>query len=251
MMPSSNLPLSAATPLAMARRADISRRVAKLGWYLPLSLALHAALLAVLMLRQPAPAIPVRTERSVAVEIVASAPVARPSAVDISKKDPPPERAALTPDKIMAARRKSAARPNPADNDPDAMVTATRIYSGKALADARSAAARRAMQSLDPEERIIQLCDTEAMEQVHRWRSDFAPDSIVAYATEDPRLFEKTLRADGAAFHSRGNWYAMRFSCDVSADGATVLAFAFRVGKPIPRADWSGYGLVANTDAAD
>jgi hypothetical protein len=51
------------------------------------------------------------------------------------------------------------------------------------------------------------------------------------------------IRADGAAFLSAGEWYTLRFDCGLSADHATVVSFAFKVGETIPHDQWERHNL--------
>ena len=53
------------------------------------------------------------------------------------------------------------------------------------------------------------------------------------------------MTADGAAFRSKGRWYGLQFTCDLSADGQSVTGFAFLVGDAIPREKWDAFGLAA------
>ena len=51
--------------------------------------------------------------------------------------------------------------------------------------------------------------------------------------------------AAGAAFRSGHNWYAIRFNCTVGHDLASVVAFQFMVGDPVPESQWDSHGLNA------
>ena len=68
------------------------------------------------------------------------------------------------------------------------MVHARQLFSASALADPHSKGAVAALGQLAAEERVIQLCNVETMEQVRRWKSDYRPDFVVAYATADAKL---------------------------------------------------------------
>ncbi len=127
--------------------------------------------------------------------------------------------------------------------EPDAMITAPQLFSDSILAGPRSRQAREALKTLDPAERIEQLCNLEAMSQIHAWKTEFEPDRVVAYAMAGVRLTRSVLQADGAAFRSRKQWYGLRFRCEVGAGGAKVAAFQFRVGEAIPRSEWAAHEL--------
>ena len=114
------------------------------------------------------------------------------------------------------------------------MVHARQLFSASALADPRSKGAVAALTQLAGEERVIQLCNVETMEQVRRWKSDYRPDFVVAYATATAKLSGATLEADGAAFRSKQRWYSVRFICRLTPDLEKVAAFEFAVGQAIP-----------------
>lgn len=132
-----------------------------------------------------------------------------------------------------------------------AMVQATHLQSAKVLADPRSAKARKALGQLAPSERIVQLCNIEAMEQVHLWKAALKPDFLVAYAMADTELSGQKLRADGGAFRSKRRWYTIGFTCEVTPDLTQVLSFAFAVGSEIPKSDWADHNLSADDGPAD
>ncbi|MBD9651792.1 DUF930 domain-containing protein [Ensifer sp. ENS09] len=129
------------------------------------------------------------------------------------------------------------------------MVQAKRFFSAAILADSRSRQALEGLSQLTADERIVQLCNLEAMEQVHRWRVDFNPDLLVAYATSNILLTGRDLRADGAAFRSRGRWFNIKFGCAVAPDIKSVVRFEFQVGDEIPKSEWEAHFLPAGAEA--
>ncbi|MCA0278996.1 MAG: DUF930 domain-containing protein [Proteobacteria bacterium] len=197
------------------------------------SLALHALLLAVLLPR-PQPFRP-PAEDAVAVELVAPAPARlpqQPAAPAAAPSGPPAPPAPATAPGPEA----------PATGQP-AMVKAHSFYAARLLADPRSRHARQALAGFAPDERAIQLCNIEAMEQIHRWKTELRPDLVVPYATGNLRIDAGSIHAEGAAFRAGGRWYGATFSCEVT-QGA-VAAFEFSVGAEIPRDRWAEYNLVS------
>ncbi len=134
---------------------------------------------------------------------------------------------------------------------PDARPTiqAKQFFSAAILADPRSRQALEGLSQLAADERIVQLCNLEAMEQVHRWRVDFIPDLLVAYAMADILLAGRNLRADGAAFRSRGRWFNIKFGCAVAPDIESVVQFEFQIGDEIPESEWEAHFLPADAKA--
>jgi hypothetical protein len=123
------------------------------------------------------------------------------------------------------------------------MVRATRLYSEASLRDPKNRPALEALPTLAPADRMEQLCDIEAMDQVHAWNADFAPERLVAYAFADATTRGNAMRAEGAAFRSRGRWFHLRFDCTLTADRRRVASFSFAVGDPVPVAEWDDHNL--------
>ncbi|MCX7305673.1 MAG: DUF930 domain-containing protein [Hyphomicrobiales bacterium] len=218
-----------------------ARPARNLPWGFPASLLIHA-LLALAVLLSPAvqELLPVAPEASVAVEILTQRQfraIAEPERASTPAVVPPvaaPESAALPP-----------ANPAPRSAAPSGVIVAKTMLSQKTLADPRSRQARRDLSTFSDSERVVQLCNLEAMDQIAAWQDSFRPDRVVAYARSDVRLSGETVVADGAAFRSRERWYDVRFSCEVAPDHAKVVAFQFQVGDPVPRKDWEDLSLPA------
>lgn len=241
------------TPLSPVHRGGEARN----RWAAPLSLVLHGALI-VMILLLPAPR---HAEPPVAdgieVEIVGTPPsVAEPDRM-APPPLPPDTAAPLSPPPPPAAAMPATPPPSAADRlpqaDPDrlpqepprqrGMVTATRMMAGKILDDPENRETRAMLASLLEDEQMIQLCSLEAMEQVAAWKSAYEPKQLVPYAREDTELTATTVRAPGGAFFSKGKWFEIEFECEVTPDRRNVVAFAFRVGEPIPPRDWEAFDL--------
>ncbi|MEP3274981.1 MAG: DUF930 domain-containing protein, partial [Stappiaceae bacterium] len=68
------------------------------------------------------------------------------------------------------------------------MIRASRIYSDDIWSNPKNREAKRVLGQLVLSERMEQLCNSEAMEQVHNWKETFAPDWLIAYALSDPMV---------------------------------------------------------------
>lgn len=210
---------------------------------LPAALCFHllfGLLLAIRTISSFAPPV----ETSVEVELVAPealtppAPAqapALPPAAEIASPPPQPAPPTTPPEKPAIP-----AAPPPAE--PPAMITARTLHSESVLANPRSRGAREALRTLDAAERIEQLCNLEAMSQIHAWKAQFESDRVVAYAMAGTKLSKTALEAEGAAFRSRKQWYGLHFRCEMAADGK-VAGFQFRVGEAIPRSEWAAHDL--------
>ncbi|MFC2249452.1 DUF930 domain-containing protein [Labrys portucalensis] len=217
---------------------------------LPAALLLHAIALALLfLLPRPAP-LEQPPENSIEVEFVAEIPKpaapapqppalpARPQAQDPTAESVPQEGA-------------RPPRPSEALPPPPAMIQARKMLSDLALADPRSRQARKMLPLLGRDERMEQLCNIEAMAQLRVWNHDLEPDLTIAYARAETRMGDAGITADGAAFRSRKQWFALKYRCDLAADLARVSAFAFQAGATIPRKDWERFNLPASDKPDD
>jgi hypothetical protein len=106
--------------------------------------------------------------------------------------------------------------------------------------DARTIAGLR---RLDPDMRLEQICDLEAMDRIAREDKRFHPDRAKSNVTAPPEHLADTLKASGGAFRSAGRWYAFAFVCKGSADHLAVTAFDYRIGDLIPKSKWADYDL--------
>ncbi|MGX5828629.1 DUF930 domain-containing protein [Mesorhizobium sp. 43Arga] len=203
-------------------------------WGISTSVALHALLAAMLAL-MPLPKRPKRLdEERVSVDILT------PQQFEASTKPPPAAAPAPTPTPTptpipSAPRSTPPAAPT--------MIRPTEMLSAKTLADPRSRQARADLATFASDERMVQLCNLEAMDQIRRWSADFQPERVVPYATAEEKVSGTTIAADGAAFRSRKNWYNLKFKCQLARDGESVIGFEFLVGDPVARDKWDEFGL--------
>ena len=93
------------------------------------------------------------------------------------------------------------------------------------------------LNKLDPQTRLEQICDLEAMNRIAR--ADRAKSDVISH----PVHGGNTLTANGAAFRQNGKWYQFSFVCKATPDHLRVLSFSYKVGEAIPEQKWSSYGL--------
>ncbi|MDR6954345.1 hypothetical protein J2X65_003715 [Ancylobacter sp. 3268] len=206
------------------------------------ALALHLAALAAALMVAAAPFVDRQEGPAIETEVISARDFDALRGVAPAPSGPPP--AAAAPE---VPATPSAGPPPPAavPAKPDDMIRPTRMLSAQVLADPHSRATRRALATLAEEERIAQLCDLEAMEQIHAWRPGYQPDRLVDYARADTRRRGNSLIAGGGAFRSGLKWYEVSFSCELDGSLRQVVGFAFKVGAPIPRQDWTALSLPA------
>ena len=209
---------------------------------LPAALCFHLLLGLLLAIRTISSFTPA-TETSVEVELVTPEALTPPAPAQAPAPPPAAEVASpAQPAPITTPPERPATPPVPPPAEPPAMITARTLHSESVLANPRSSGAREALKTLEASERIEQLCNLEAMSQIHAWKVEFEPDRVVAYAMAGTKLTKTALEAEGAAFRSRKQWYGLRFRCEMAANGK-VAGFQFRVGEPIPRREWAAHDL--------
>ncbi|WP_245464456.1 DUF930 domain-containing protein [Mesorhizobium sp. M8A.F.Ca.ET.021.01.1.1] len=206
-------------------------------WGISTSVLLHALLAATVML-MPLPKPPNRREEEERVSVA----ILTPQQFEASTRPPsPPAEGPGAPIPAAPAPTPSAPRSPVAP----AMIHPTRMLSAKTLADPRSKQARADLETFASDERMVQLCNLEAMDQIRQWRADFQPERVVPYATAEEKITGTTIAADGAAFRSGKNWYSLKFKCQLAQDGESVIGFEFLVGDPVARDKWDELGLPA------
>ncbi|MDB5529682.1 MAG: conserved hypothetical exported protein [Devosia sp.] len=219
------------------------------GAELVASALLHAMLLALLL--HQARALPdAPPEHSIAIDLVTAeqyaAATALPAIVTApaskaSVARPPPEAAPVAP-------------PSPAPSTgvpPSGMVHPTQLLGAGVLAEPASKEVRETLPLLGGDERKVQLCNIEALAQIHAADPKLDPDVLVAYAMADMDVSATSVTADGGAFRSQKQWYGFKFRCAVAADLKSVTDFSFAIGEPIPKSEWESHDLTAEDQEMD
>lgn len=192
--------------------------------------ALAIALLSFLALHRPlAPPPP---PKPVEVQLISAAEFEPPPA-------PPVAPVLATPPATPDAEPAETAPPAPASGP----IRATQFFSSKILVEDKEIA--QTLPTLGNDERVIQLCNIEALEQIKAVRPDFAPDTLVAYAFGEMNVAGSTLAAPGGAFRTRRKWWNVSLTCTVAPDYSGVTAFEFTLGDEIPEAQWEEHYLTA------
>jgi hypothetical protein len=99
------------------------------------------------------------------------------------------------------------------------------------------------LRKLDPQTRLEQICDIEAMRRIKRDPNPFMPDRAVLAATADPKASGNAIHGTGGAFRSQGKWYGFSFKCEADSDHMKVLVFEYKLGEAIPEDQWAKAGL--------
>jgi Domain of Unknown Function (DUF930) len=162
----------------------------------------------------------------------------------IAKTGAAPSNPASTPE--LQARSHPADAPFPVDRPRargDAWVQSRAILSSQELAEPRNRKTSESLKHLEPQTRLQQVCDLEAILQINRQYDQYAVDFVIAYATQAVLRKGDAIIANGAAFHSNGQWYNLAFECQVSVDHRDVAHLKFKVGDALPGDQWSDLNL--------
>ncbi len=220
-------------------------------WGLAGSALLHILVGVFILLLPAAPKLPEQQEQSIAVEIVTLPPPRTDQQEKPARQPdlPPTQQGEGMPADTPETTLKTPAVPEVVPDEvhrrdeTPTLVKPSRMLSETVLDDPRSRNTRQELAMLRPADQIEQLCNLEAMAQVGAWSEEYQPDRVVAYAMADPKLSGNSFSAEGAALHSKRDWYRLRFKCDLTPDHKKVAAFEFLMGEPIPRREWAEHSL--------
>ena len=101
---------------------------------------------------------------------------------------------------------------------------------------------QQALNRLDPQTRLEQVCDREAMKRIKEDKK-LPVDRALGQASSEPKTEGHKMTAKGAAYRSKGGWFGLTYVCQASPDHMKVLSFEYETGDAIPKAKWEDYGL--------
>lgn len=207
-----------------------------------LSALLHFALLKSLMGYRTAPASSAPAAET-EIALVPSPPIenATPQVERSRASSPPP----IAPERGVRPPPAVATSPAaPALEAPGKDWVQSRLtLSSQVLADPQNRKTIESLKRLEPQTRLQQLCDLEAILQINRRYDQYAADFVIAYATEATVRKGDAVIAHGAAFHGKGRWYNLAFECQPSADEQDVARLRFKLGDAIPEERWAELNL--------
>lgn len=222
-------------------------------WMFAASLIVHALLLLAPIFWKEAGLIEPRPIRAIDVQIItAPAPgeVAQAPAVTPEKTRPQPVHLAPAPAVAPTAlpvppAPKKAAAPAPDAAAGDGMSHPTHLLAQAYIRDPASREIRQNLPKLAPSERVTQICNIEAGQQIQAANPKVLVDTVHAYGLGDATVDGLTITAPLAAYRSHRKWYGVSFICTVAPDYKSVTDFRFKVGDAIPRDLWDAHNLNA------
>jgi len=99
------------------------------------------------------------------------------------------------------------------------------------------------LEQLEPETRMIELCDIAVSDRIARETDYSRIDRLVASAVSDAQAAADKVLAEGAAFRNQGHWYGLRYACRLNPEHDAVEALRYAIGHEIPETSWEQYGL--------
>ena len=100
----------------------------------------------------------------------------------------------------------------------------------------------KSLLKLEPETRLEQICDIEAMKQIKK-DMRVPVDRAKSNVSETPVHKAHTVTASGGAYRSKGKWYRLSFVCSGTPDHTRVTSFSYKTGAEIPESKWEDLGL--------
>lgn len=212
------------------------------------SVALHTGLLLALFLLTPLRSFVAPEPQAISVDIVPLSVIEPVPQADA----PPPEVAVAVPESstpTVAPTPPAAPAPGVPSQDADGTFHATKLYAAAMLTRPDMASVRRGLGTLASSEKVAQLCNIEALEQIRLAAPQYDPDTLVGYAMADPVSTGLMLSAMGGAFRSRRQWYNVSFTCTAAPTLDGVTSFSFKLGDAIPESEWDAHFLNAEDKA--
>lgn len=107
----------------------------------------------------------------------------------------------------------------------------------------QAASLDRAMKMLSPEERAHQACILKGLDQVRRDKALPNADRMKTGIFKPATFDGTTVAASGGAIRAKTHWYALTFTCAVTADQMKANTFTYKIGSEIPEDKWEDLGL--------
>lgn len=101
---------------------------------------------------------------------------------------------------------------------------------------------KKQLMRLEPTARLEQTCDTELMLRLNK-EHKLRVDKVIAYTFSDPSYKGDSIKAPGASFRARGDWYHLSYECRTGPRRLDVQALRYEIGDKIEREDWKKYSL--------
>jgi Domain of Unknown Function (DUF930) len=122
---------------------------------------------------------------------------------------------------------------------------ASSVFASAALAQSRL---DLSLMKLEPNTRMVQVCDLSGLKAMARAIKGAHPDGVRINALSEPNVTGNIVTGNivtgsGGAMRAGGRWINFSFSCALTPDRMKATAFSFAIGREIPQAQWEKYNL--------
>jgi len=99
------------------------------------------------------------------------------------------------------------------------------------------------MQALEPQTRLIQLCNLSGLETFAKDKRVAKVDRVRIDALAAPTVESNVAKGAGGAVRTGGRWYKFSYRCVFSADRMRATHFSYVLDKEIPKTQWERFNL--------
>jgi hypothetical protein len=125
---------------------------------------------------------------------------------------------------------------------PERLILAAMVWALPAAASAADGGVDPSLKRLDPETRLVQVCDLAVMDKTSS-RQDGVTERAFIDALHRAHIEGNTAYGDGGAFRRKGEWYEFSYRCTVTPDHMRATALKVDVKRRVPHAEWAAKNL--------
>jgi hypothetical protein len=122
------------------------------------------------------------------------------------------------------------------------ILSALTLVLASALPAAADSSADPSLKQLDPQTRLVQVCDLAVMDKTSS-RKDGVTERAFIDALHRAHIDGNTAYGDGGAFRRKGEWYEFSYRCTVTPDHMRTTALEVDVKRLVPHAEWAAKNL--------
>ena len=122
------------------------------------------------------------------------------------------------------------------------LILSMLVWALAASAIAADSGVDPSLRRLDPETRLVQVCDLAVMDKTSS-RKDGVTERAFIDALHRAHIHGDTAYGDGGAFRRRGEWYEFSYRCTVTPDHMRTTALEVAVKRRVPHAEWAAKDL--------
>jgi hypothetical protein len=122
-------------------------------------------------------------------------------------------------------------------------IAASLLLAGGLPAAAFDASLTKQLKELSGTTRFVQACTLQALIEINKDRNGLRPSHTPVDGLGAPYIKGDVMKGNTGAARSRDKWYQFSFTCATTPDHLQVTSFTYKIGKPIPKAQWASYNL--------